>query len=731
MTVTTNVPSNQYSGDGVNTGPFEFDFPIYSAGELKVRLIDDSDGSATLLTLTTHYTITGGGGGTGSVTMVSAPAVGITLDLRAEYDLLQSANIVNQSRFLPETHQAVFDRLTYFAQYLERLLGSTLRIADTQAAAVADLGDAETRKGKYPYFNATTGAPELATLLSGSPLTQLIFDGFLEDSQASIINGLLYPQTATELAQLLTPVNLSIPHHDACGYVNPWRYFTSAQLTSVKAYNYAQDVTTALQAAMNLAWNAQVPIFVPGGGYQVTGLTLPGQAARRDRSFIMRGAGAGEIFATLNTGSTIIRSTTNANVLIYTPDSANTGNGHADISYIEWRQDNTSATAAVIRFISWYDKSHFHHCNVYQGGDGDGIVTELVNTSSITENYIINGDWNTSGLGAARTGCALRMTNSIQAGGGFIISNTFRGFKDGLIIAGTGQVIYRSIVRDNECSVIFNGITISALCRGAVVEGTYIEGGDSGVAITNRGNYSRIRDNLIFPGFSKCIDDSDANSQATVIEGNTASAGSTPNTTLIDVASSGASGGGYAKRVVANMLTFSGSGGSVAGVIGMRVSGVEPRIALDNHHDPRGDWTGGAGTAKYSDASTGGGSYGFQHINAGNFEFPLIARGALQWGYGSQLGNSSIVANILTLTGATFHILNCTSAQTINGFAAASTAKEGKVFVIFTLNNNATFANTASLVMAGAANYTPGANGAMLTFIVYTGVVRECSRTAY
>lgn len=591
-------------------------------------------------------------------------------------------------------------------------------VLDSAGRCVIFLTDGE----EYKFVLQTSAGVTLKTIdevKSPSALTQ------------AVIGAILYPQTTEETNASLTVQDFAIPSHDKCGYVNPWRYLTSAQLTSVKAYNYAQDVTTPLQRAMNLAFNVQVPIRVPGGGYQVTGLTMPGQASKRDCSFIMSGAGAGEIFATGNAGSTIIRSTTDANVLIYTPDSANTGNGHADISYIEFRQDNTAATAAVIRFISWYDKSHFHHCNVYQGGDGDGIVTELVNTSSITENYIINGDWNTSGLGAARTGCALRMTNSIQAGGGFVISNTFRGFKDGVILAGSGQVIYRSILRDNECSVIYNGVTISALCREAIVEGTYTEGGDGGVAFTNRGQYSRIRDNLVFAGFSIAIDDSDANTLGTVIEGNLVSAGSTPNTTLITIASSGASGGGVSKRCVGNTLTFSGSGGSIAGVVGVAISGVEPRITLDNHFDPRGDWTGGAGTAKFSDASTGGGGYGYQQINVASYEFPLLARGAIQYGIGSQIGNANISANILTLTGATVHVLNCTSAQTINAFAAVNTAKEGKLFIIRTLNANATFAATASLLMANGVNYTPGANGATISFMIRNGLAEEHSRTPY
>ncbi len=214
MTIGTQVFSNQYVGNG-STDEFDFDFAIYDSDELVVHLIDAS-GVATLQDLTADYSIDGVGDlRGGSIEFVTAPAVGVTIDIRPVYELLQPTSFRNQGRFLPESHENAFDRLTRFSQYLYRLAKQALRLPDRGALQDGVLADVEQRKGKYLFFDAVTGAVTYALNIVGTTLTQLVFDAFLIASRP-------YKRTAAEIAAGVTPVDYtyepySLPRYGGVG----------------------------------------------------------------------------------------------------------------------------------------------------------------------------------------------------------------------------------------------------------------------------------------------------------------------------------------------------------------------------------------------------------------------------------------------------------------------------------------------------------------------------------
>ena len=81
MTISSTTIKNSYAGNGSTTA-FTFSYYIIAEDDLEV-LIRSSNGTETLQTLTTNYTVTGvqnNSGGT--VTMVTAPATGETLVIR-------------------------------------------------------------------------------------------------------------------------------------------------------------------------------------------------------------------------------------------------------------------------------------------------------------------------------------------------------------------------------------------------------------------------------------------------------------------------------------------------------------------------------------------------------------------------------------------------------------------------------------------------------------------------
>lgn len=115
MTVSNiNPPVTRYSGNGATTA-FATVFSFNLSSELVVTLTDSS-GTDTIQTITTHYTVTGGAGSTGTVTFLSAPASGYTVTIERITPLTQVVDYVENDSFPAETHEGALDKLTRIVQ---------------------------------------------------------------------------------------------------------------------------------------------------------------------------------------------------------------------------------------------------------------------------------------------------------------------------------------------------------------------------------------------------------------------------------------------------------------------------------------------------------------------------------------------------------------------------------------------------------------------------------------
>lgn len=119
MTIAKTGSSASYAGNG-STVAFSFPFRFFDDTDLKVYIVA-SDGSSTLKTITTDYTVSNTqteNGGT--VTMVVAPASGETLLIEREIPATQSVDYQNNDAFPAETHESALDRLTLLVQEQSR-----------------------------------------------------------------------------------------------------------------------------------------------------------------------------------------------------------------------------------------------------------------------------------------------------------------------------------------------------------------------------------------------------------------------------------------------------------------------------------------------------------------------------------------------------------------------------------------------------------------------------------
>jgi len=142
MTVETDTSkSGPYAGAGT-TGPFTVGFRFLADDHLSV-VQADADGVETVLTLTTDYTVTGAGGASGTVTLVSALPVGETLTITRDVPFTQEADYVQNDAFPAESHETALDLLTMQTQQLKEQVDRAAKLpvssTDDADALVADI----------------------------------------------------------------------------------------------------------------------------------------------------------------------------------------------------------------------------------------------------------------------------------------------------------------------------------------------------------------------------------------------------------------------------------------------------------------------------------------------------------------------------------------------------------------------------------------------------------------
>jgi hypothetical protein len=127
--------SGPYAGSGT-TGPFTVGFRFLDNSHLQV-VKTSAAGVDTTLTLTTHYTVSGAGGNTGTVTLVTALAVGEQLTVVRNVPFTQLADYVDNDSFPAESHENALDLLTMQSQQLKDGFDRSLSLPVTASSGVS------------------------------------------------------------------------------------------------------------------------------------------------------------------------------------------------------------------------------------------------------------------------------------------------------------------------------------------------------------------------------------------------------------------------------------------------------------------------------------------------------------------------------------------------------------------------------------------------------------------
>mgnify|MGYP003109267663 CR=1 FL=1 len=133
MTVSTTIIKSSHNGNG-STTTFAYNFRILSNSDLVVIIRNNSTGTETTKTLTTHYTVSGAGDPTGgSITFTSGniPASGETVVIRRNVPQTQSIDYIANDPFPAETHEEGLDRTTMIAQQVSEATDRSIKLSRT------------------------------------------------------------------------------------------------------------------------------------------------------------------------------------------------------------------------------------------------------------------------------------------------------------------------------------------------------------------------------------------------------------------------------------------------------------------------------------------------------------------------------------------------------------------------------------------------------------------------
>ena len=156
ISIADNSPRISYTvGQGVTQTSFTVPFEFFNNTDLNVYV----DG--TLKTITTHYTVSGGDGSTGTISMsVTGISGGSTVVITRNITLERTTDFPVSGAFNIVALNTELDRLVAIAADLEDQASRALQLTDFDANVSLVLPTVDSRKGKTLAFNASTGAVE-------------------------------------------------------------------------------------------------------------------------------------------------------------------------------------------------------------------------------------------------------------------------------------------------------------------------------------------------------------------------------------------------------------------------------------------------------------------------------------------------------------------------------------------------------------------------------------------
>ena len=156
MTISTTIIKNSYSGNG-STSVFNYTFKISADSEMEV-IIRSSNGTETVKTLTTHFTLSGvgdAGGGAVTFTAGNIPTSTETVILRRDTAQTQTMDLIDNDPMSAETIEDAHDKSIALIQELQEEIDRSIKLSRTNTMTSTEFTvDATNRANKILAFDS-------------------------------------------------------------------------------------------------------------------------------------------------------------------------------------------------------------------------------------------------------------------------------------------------------------------------------------------------------------------------------------------------------------------------------------------------------------------------------------------------------------------------------------------------------------------------------------------------
>ena len=165
MTLTSEINRAQYSGDGAQIA-FPITFVFWLDADIRA-IHTDANGSETIWAFGTHYTLTGGDGGTGTLTAKTTPtdytpASGETLTITSNLEDTQDTSLPEGGAFPSSSVEQQLDKIVRLIQQKAEQLGRALKLP--VSSANTDLEIPDPSASQFLRWNAGATALENADI---------------------------------------------------------------------------------------------------------------------------------------------------------------------------------------------------------------------------------------------------------------------------------------------------------------------------------------------------------------------------------------------------------------------------------------------------------------------------------------------------------------------------------------------------------------------------------------
>jgi hypothetical protein len=247
MTISSTTVKVSYSGNG-STTVFAYTFKILDDDEIQV-IIRTSDGTETIKTKTTHYTVSGvGSSGGGNITFLTAPTSLQTVVLKRNTTRTQETDYVANDPFPANSHEEALDRVTMITQEIQEELTRSIKLSKTNTMTSTEFSvGASDRANKILAFD-TNGELAVTQELGtnrGNWSSGVTFNGrdIVKDSS----NNNIYLCNTTHTSTGTTPISSNAD-------VAKWDLIVDAAAASTSANAAANSASNSSNSA-NLSAN--------------------------------------------------------------------------------------------------------------------------------------------------------------------------------------------------------------------------------------------------------------------------------------------------------------------------------------------------------------------------------------------------------------------------------------------------------------------------------------------